>query len=436
MYAFGDDLAPLDGSGLGEEYVGFINTALDPTGPNGTNANVDVFRSQIDNVNFYPEYVNWIKNNVKPEYWGVYEYRVPRSRFSHDALYGNGELAVPKGSYLGRGNRNRVFSDIATSPLDGTIARPGQNYTETIGVKEVQSSLYNYDFTKVTMLKIEFSWYGAVGALFLAYIPVGNGEARWVRVHHLRASNQLKIASLGNATLPITYTTYGGGDLLSLGDGEDVENDGEGLDKGYESSSHHIVKYGASYYIDGGDRGTVRLYSHNNDSPVTAIGKQFDNATDALNGNTVATVIEDEGDETPYITVNSDIDPTFFMGATVTTSNAQDQNVKVVWVDSTSDRLFLSSSLVGTGGYKILPDRAETIYGIETKKAIRSTREGNLVRNRVQVYPTKMSTANIDAGTVRLRFKKTPIFQTLTAPGGDLELMQTMQSLVKIYLCL
>ena len=46
---------------------------------------------------------------------------------------------------------------------------------------------------------------GAVGALFLAYVPVGNGEARWVRVHHLRASNQLKISSLGNATLPITY---------------------------------------------------------------------------------------------------------------------------------------------------------------------------------------------------------------------------------------
>ena len=44
------------------------------------------------------------------------------------------------------------------------------------------------DFSKVTMLKVEFSWYGAVGALFLAYVPVDNGEARWVRVHHLRAS--------------------------------------------------------------------------------------------------------------------------------------------------------------------------------------------------------------------------------------------------------
>ena len=67
------------------------------------------------------------------------------------------------------------------------------------------------------MYKIEFSWYGAVGALFLAYVPVSNGEARWVRVHHLRASNQLKVSSLGNATLPITYLVYGGGNPNRFG---------------------------------------------------------------------------------------------------------------------------------------------------------------------------------------------------------------------------
>jgi len=147
---------------------------------------------------------------------------VPRSRFSHDALDGISGIATARTSYAADNlSRNRVYSDLATSPLDGTVARPGQIYSEVEGVKVKQDSVYSYDFTKVTMLKIEFSWYGAVGALFLAYVPVGNGEARWVRVHHLRASNQLKIASLGNATLPITYTTYGGGEQQSLGDGED-----------------------------------------------------------------------------------------------------------------------------------------------------------------------------------------------------------------------
>ena len=57
---------------------------------------------------------------------------------------------------------------------------------------QTDTSIWNLEFDKVTMYKIEFSWYGAVGALFLAYVPVGAGEARWVRVHHLRASNQLK----------------------------------------------------------------------------------------------------------------------------------------------------------------------------------------------------------------------------------------------------
>ena len=35
----------------------------------------------------------------------------------------------------------------------------------------------------VTMYKIEFGWYGAIGARFYAYIPAGPGEARWVVMH-------------------------------------------------------------------------------------------------------------------------------------------------------------------------------------------------------------------------------------------------------------
>ena len=108
-------------------------------------------------------------------------------------------------------------------------------------------SIWDLDFTKVTMYKVEFSWYGAVGALFLAYVPVSNGEARWVRVHHLRASNQLKVASLGNATLPITYLVYGGGTSKNRGYSDTLRIPSN-FD--YGSSSQHIVKYGASYYID------------------------------------------------------------------------------------------------------------------------------------------------------------------------------------------
>jgi hypothetical protein len=395
--------------------VGLVNTALDVS----TEANLNTIRTQIDNVNFYPEYINWIKNNVKPEYYGVYDYRVPRSRFSHDALNGKSGEAVDADI--------RVYSDLATGET-GTV-RPGQKYTVD-GVDQNVSSLYDYDFTKVTMLKIEFSWYGAVGGLFLAYVPVSNGEARWVRVHHLRASNQLKIASLGNATLPITYTTYGGGDQFSLGDGDDINP----IDLGYNSNSHAVVKYGASYYIDGGDRGTVRLYSHNNEDTVDVYGKRWSVSgavtTQTLDG--VATpalainsgTLTGPGDSSTGVTVvnagGTGTEPKFFIGARLKTNNRVDQNIRVIWANST--HVFLSATPIGTSGFALLPDRANTVFGLETKRVILSTREGNAVRNRVQVYPTKLSTSNLGDNPVRLRFKKTPLFQTAVAPSGTLKL--------------
>jgi len=413
MYASDQNLLSTDT--VASLRVGFINTALDISSA----TNLNTIRTQIDNVNFYPEYVNWIKNNVKPEYYGVYDYRVPRSRFSHDALDGNGETSAAA--------RIRVYSDLATGET-GTV-RPGQKYTVD-AVDQNASSLYNYDFTKVTMLKIEFSWYGAVGALFLAYVPVANGEARWVRVHHLRASNQLKIASLGNATLPITYNTYGGGDQYSLGDGDDISP----IDLGYNSNSHSVVKYGASYYIDGGDRGTVRLYSHNNEDTVDAYGKRW-----AVSGSVTTQTLD--GVSTPAIAVSAstltgpteastgatvanaggiNTEPKFFMGARLKTNNRVDQDIRVIWANAT--HVFLSGTPVGTSGFYLLPDRANSVFGLETKRVILSTKEGNAVRNRVQVYPTKLSASNLGDNPVRLRLKKTPKFQTSAAPSGTLKL--------------
>lgn len=370
-------------------YIGTINTALDPNADANTRARI---RRQYDSIIMNPEYINWIKNNVKPEYWGVYEYRIPRGRFSHDKLDGK--------------ESKRVYSDMATGPTG--IVRPGMQVLDDDGIWTNATSEYNFDFTKVTMLKVEFSWYGAVGALFLAYIPVGNGEARWVRVHHLRASNQLKIASLGNATLPITYNVWGGGSLLTQGD---PAQDTEGS-RGYGSSSHHIVKYGASYYIDGGDRGTVRLYSHNNETSVPAYGKRWSYAVNA-SGSMSATI---PGTTTDGVTTP---DLTYFMNAGVLTGNPVDSGIKVIWADST--KVYFNKEPIGNT-LTLVPDRAEVVYGLETKDVILSTIEGNPVRNRVQVYPTKLSTVNLGNTPVRLRMKKTPLFQTLTQPNGTLTL--------------
>ena len=373
-------------------YIGHIDTTVDPS----TSAGTSSIRQQYDDINFNPEYINWIKNNVKPEFWGVYEYRIPRSRFSHDKLDGQ--------------TSKRLYSDLATGATG--IVRPGMEVLDEDGIWVDAISEYDFDFTKVTMLKIEFSWYGAVGALFLAYVPIGNGEARWVRVHHLRASNQLKIASLGNATLPITYNVWGGGSPDTLGD-EETKTHTYGT-----SQSHHIVKYGASYYIDGGDRGTVRLYSHNNNDVVKGYGKkwQINTSTNAGAGaDGAVTVSGSTSGGTAYPNL------VYFMGAQVKTNNPIDTGIKVVWADQANNKVYLSKQPQGTG-LTLIPDRSDLVYGLETKDVIYSTIEGNPVRNRVQVYPTKMSTANLGSFPVRLQMKRTPVFQTLTQTGANVEL--------------
>jgi hypothetical protein len=104
------------------------------------------------------------------------------------------------------------------------------------------------------MFKMEYSWYGAVGGHFLAYVPDATtaGEARWVRMHHIRASNQLTSPSLANPTLPISYLAQ----------------------KSSSGNENAVYKYGASYYIDGGDKGTIvaRSQSNSADRAVTASG--------------------------------------------------------------------------------------------------------------------------------------------------------------------
>lgn len=92
----------------------------------------------------------------------------------------------------------------------------------------------------VTMYKIEFGWYGAIGARFYAYIPEKNGECRWVSVHTLVIENQLGQPCLGD---PFFYFKY----RLKVSDSSTIRVD------------QFLYKFGASYYIDGYDKGT--LYS-------------------------------------------------------------------------------------------------------------------------------------------------------------------------------
>jgi len=94
------------------------------------------------------------------------------------------------------------------------------------------------------MWKIEFGWYGAIGARFYAYIPADNGDARWVVIHTLVIENSLGEPCLRDSYFRFKY------DLI-VNESSDLRQ------------PQFLYKYGASYYIDGGDEGTQQIYSAN-----------------------------------------------------------------------------------------------------------------------------------------------------------------------------
>jgi hypothetical protein len=319
----------------------------------------------------------WFHLCVPKQYRLVYEWRPVRAMFSGDHL---------------NGQNNAVrWSDVSTAnvdPTDISVKRPGDPVILD-GAVLTDQSVYDIDFTKVTMWKIEFSWYGAVGALFLCYVPVANGEARWVRVHHMRASNQLDVASLGNATLPITYMTHGG----------KANNLQEG---------NRLVKYGASYYIDGGDKGTVRLLSKASDYPKSS-------KYGALNA-TVATVPVSNSFE---ITFNQALRDQL-IGSYLKT----DTTTKVIWVENsvTAGRvvLYFNRNVSGFLALNntielIVPRRQRAMMALRAKDNVINT-SGVGVRNRIQLYPIKYSLGLTDFSgednIVSINFIKNPLLIT------------------------
>jgi len=108
---------------------------------------------------------------------------------------------------------------------------------------------YLLDPTKVTMYKIEFGWYGAIGAKFYAYVPVDNGDARWVLLHTLVIENQLGEPCLQDPYFRFIYV-------------QDIRNTTNIREPQY------LYKYGASCYIDGGDQSGGQYYEYSSDDNV------------------------------------------------------------------------------------------------------------------------------------------------------------------------
>ncbi len=375
-----------------QDKVGYITTDVAANTADGANTIKTGIRYVNDKLTY-----EWVYNHVKPEFWTVYEYRVPRSRFSGEKVDG-------------QPSSNVLYSDVVYA--NGSNRFPGEKVIDAAtDSATTRTSNWNLNPENVTMYKIEFSWYGAVGALFLAYVPLDSGEARWVRVHHLRASNQLKVASLGNPTLPITYYVYGGGTQFSYGYRNELRD--QNYIAGSSSRSEYLVKYGASYYIDGGDRGTVRLFNYATPATAEVFGDTVIDNISAGNNYGAGTLTEE-----PHLVVSGPFsglvvnDLTFLMGATVITPN-REPGVKIQWVDNAANKVYLNKVIDDTssGDFKFIVDRPKILLGLKCREEI------NSVRNRVQVYPTRLSLGNSGSyATVKLL--KSPVFQTKDAING------------------
>lgn len=135
---------------------------------------------------------------------------------------------------------------VRTSPDLGTLKVARDNWNGDQVKPDSGSTGWNLDLSRVTMFKIEFSWYGAVGAKFLAYVPIGHDEARWVTLHYVLAENQFTVPSLRNPFLKLFI---------------------EARSTAGATSPAFINLYGSSVFIDGGDKGTVTTGAAGLDAP-------------------------------------------------------------------------------------------------------------------------------------------------------------------------
>ena len=159
------------------------------------------------------------------------------------------------------------LEDAEYAPNTTTITRVGQTQYETVIEQKIMNgdplggegeTGYILNPDTVTMYKIEFGWYGAIGARFYAYVPVENDQCRWVTLHTLVIENQLGQPCLAD---PFFYFKY----RLLIKDSSEIRID------------QLISKFGASYYIDGYDEGT--LYSLNAQSRVNYLSSPEFNST-------------------------------------------------------------------------------------------------------------------------------------------------------------
>ena len=111
-------------------------------------------------------------------------------------------------------------------------------------------SLHNSALTvmNLTMFRIRYSWYGASGADFWAYVPLNKtpkpNQPRWVKMHSFPIGDSLQFPSLKNPDKPLTFRIYRRADATDVPDG-----------------NAFLSTFGTSFSIDAGDPNPMEIYS-------------------------------------------------------------------------------------------------------------------------------------------------------------------------------
>ena len=136
--------------------------------------------------------------------------------------------------------------------------------------------------TNLTMYRIRYSWYGASGADFWAYVPLDKtpkpGQPRWVKMHSFPIGDTLQFPSLKNPDKPLTFRIYRRADAAGL-----------------PNINAFLSTFGTSFSIDAGDPTPVEIYSTSsqvitlsNTTPVPVLAIQvkpfISSSTNTLNG--------------------------------------------------------------------------------------------------------------------------------------------------------
>lgn len=149
---------------------------------------------------------------------------------------------------------NSTASGYGTFPLNGNRLDGSLNGAVDVNGNTTSTgyklSLHNSALSamNLTMFRIRYSWYGASGADFWAYVPLDKtpkpGQPRWVRMHSFPIGDTLQFPSLKNPDKPLTFRIYRRADATGL-----------------PNINAFLSTFGTSFSIDAGDPSPVEIYS-------------------------------------------------------------------------------------------------------------------------------------------------------------------------------